>query len=147
MRHRRALSATACAVLAILATSATGATSAGADTAPVMPSSAPLGLNTAPWDYVYAANTTSDTADGPAYESVLPGGKHAVAFINTSTRSAETVTLRPYAALFGTLRTWSYSAGNQNATNSSIITGTTSARSVADGITLPAESMTILETR
>ena len=79
--------------------------------------------------------------------SVLPGGRHAVAFINTNTSSAETVTFRPYAALFGTLRTWSYSAGNQNATNSSIITGTTSARSVSDGITLPAESMTILETR
>ena len=96
LRHRRALSATACAVLAILATSATGATSASADTAPVTLSSAPLGLNTAPWDYVYAANT--------------------------------------------------YGAGNQNATNSSIIMGTTSARSVADGITLPAESVAILET-
>jgi len=46
-------------VLAILATSATGATSANAGTAPVMPSSAPLGLNTAPWDYVYAANTSA----------------------------------------------------------------------------------------
>jgi hypothetical protein len=59
LRHRRALSATACAVLAILATSATGATSASADTAPVTLSSAPLGLNTAPWDYVYAANTSA----------------------------------------------------------------------------------------
>jgi hypothetical protein len=96
---------------------------------------------------VLAPISTSDTADVLAYESVLPGGKHAVAFINTNTSSAETVTFRPYAALFGTLRTWSYSAGNQNATNSSIITGTSSARSVADGITLPAESMTILETR
>src|SRR5215469_4152503 len=59
LRHRRALSATVCAVLAILATSATGATSASADTAPVMLASAPLGLNTAPWDYVYAANTSA----------------------------------------------------------------------------------------
>ena len=59
LRHRRSLSATACAVLAILATSATGATSASADTAPVTLSSAPLGLNTAPWDYVYAANTSA----------------------------------------------------------------------------------------
>ena len=96
---------------------------------------------------VLAPISTSDTADVLAYESVLPGGKHAVAFINTNTSSAQTVTFRPSAALFGTLQTWSYSAGNQNATNSSIITGTTSARSVADGITLPAESMTILETR
>ena len=59
LRHRRALSATACAVLAILATSATGATSASADTAPVMLSLAQLGLNTAPRDYVYAANTSA----------------------------------------------------------------------------------------
>jgi hypothetical protein len=96
---------------------------------------------------VLAPISTSDPADVLAYESVLPGGKHAVAFINTNTSSAETVTFRPYAALFGTLQTWSYSAGNQNATNSSIVAGTMSAGSVADGITLPAESMTILETR
>jgi hypothetical protein len=81
-----------------------------------------------------------------AYESVLPGGKHAVAFINTNTSSAETVTFRPYAGLSGTLTTWSYSAGNQNAANSNIVTGTTPA-SVAGGITLPPESLTILETR
>jgi len=46
-------------VLAILATSAKGAAAASADTAPVTLSSAPLGLNTAPWDYVYAANTSA----------------------------------------------------------------------------------------
>ena len=57
------MSETACAVLAILATSATGATSASADTAPVTLSSAPLGLNTAPWDYVYAANTSAGGVD------------------------------------------------------------------------------------
>jgi hypothetical protein len=44
LRHRRALTATACAVLAILATSATGATSASADTVLVTLSSAPLGI-------------------------------------------------------------------------------------------------------
>jgi hypothetical protein len=96
---------------------------------------------------VLAAIPTSDASDVLAYESVLPDGQHAVAFINTNTSSAETVTFRPHAALFGTLRTWSYSAGNQNSTNSNIVTGTTSAASVAAGITLPAESMTILETR
>jgi hypothetical protein len=96
---------------------------------------------------VLGAMPASDPSDVLAYESVLPGGKHAVAFINTSTSSARTVMFRPYAGLFGTLRTWSYSAGNQNATNSTIVTGTTSASSVANGITLPAESMTILETR
>ena len=96
---------------------------------------------------VLAAIGTSDPSDVLAYESVLPGGKHAVAFINTNTSAAQTVTFRPWAGLFGTLQTWSYSAGNQNAANSNIVTGTTSAGSVAKGITLPAESMTILETR
>jgi len=80
-----------------------------------------------------------------AYQALLPGGKFAVAFINTSTSSAETVSFR--APLFGTLKTWSYSAANQNATNSNIVTGSTSAASVAGGITLPAESMTILQTQ
>jgi hypothetical protein len=91
--------------------------------------------------------STSDPSDVLAYESVLPDGKHAVAFINTSTSSAKTVTFKPWAGLSGTLQTWSYSAGNQNASDSNIVTGTTSARSVASGITVPAESMTIFETR
>ena len=38
-------------------------------------------------------------------------------------------------------------AGNQSATNSTIVTGTASASSVAGGITLPAASITILQTR
>ena len=80
-----------------------------------------------------------------AYQSLLPGGKLAVAFINTNTSAAQQVTFR--APLHGTLRTWSYSAGNQNSANSSIITGTAPAASFAHGITLPAESMTILETQ
>jgi hypothetical protein len=93
-----------------------------------------------------AAIGTSDPSDVLGYESVLPNGAHAVAFINTNTSSAETITFRPYVGLSGTLRTWSYSAGDQNATDSTIVTGTTAASSVAHGITLPAESMTILET-
>jgi hypothetical protein len=88
---------------------------------------------------------TSDAADVLAYQSLLPGGKHAVAFVNTNTSSAEKVTF--HAPLLGTLRTWSYSAGNQNSANSNIVTGTAPAASFAHGITLPAESMTILETR
>ena len=59
--------------------------------------------------------STSDPSDVLAYESVLPDGKHAVAFINTNTSSAKTMTFRPWAGLSGTLQTWSYSAGNQNA--------------------------------
>src|SRR6202020_2777713 len=88
---------------------------------------------------------TSDTADVLAYQSLLPGGKFAVALINTNTSAAEKVTFR--APLFGTLQTWSYSAGNQNSANSNIVTGTTPASAVARSITLPAESMTILQTK
>ena len=50
---------------------------------------------------------TSDPSGVLAFESVLPDGKHALAFLNTSTSSAETVMFKPRAALFGTLRTWS----------------------------------------
>ncbi|WP_300602586.1 hypothetical protein [Trebonia sp.] len=88
---------------------------------------------------------TSDPSDVLAYQSLLPDGKYAVAFINTNTSSAETVTF--HAPLSGTLQTWSYSAGDQNSTNSTIVTGTTAAATVAAGITLPAESMTILQTQ
>ena len=89
--------------------------------------------------------STSGASDVLAYQSLLPGGKLAVAFINTSTGTAKTVTFR--APLLGTLRTWSYSAGNQNSANSNIITGTAPAASFAHGITLPAESVTVLETQ
>jgi hypothetical protein len=47
--------------------------------------------------------------------------------------------------LSGELQTWTYSAGNQNVTDSAIVQGTESASSLANGITLPAESMVILE--
>jgi hypothetical protein len=94
-----------------------------------------------------SAMPTSDPSDVLAYESILPGGKHAVAFVNTNTAAAEKVTFRPRSSLFGTLSTWSYSAGNQNASNSSIVTGSASAASYAGGITLPPESVTVLETR
>ena len=68
-----------------------------------------------------------------------------MAFINTNTSAAEKVTFR--APLLGTLRTWSYSAGNQNSANSNIVTGTAPSASFAHGITLPAESLTVLETQ
>jgi hypothetical protein len=94
-----------------------------------------------------AAMGTSDAADVLAYQSRLPGGQEAVAFINTNTSSAETVGFRPDAPLQGQLSTWTYSAANQNAANSNIVTGTASASSLAHGITLPAESMVILESQ
>jgi len=85
---------------------------------------------------------TSDPSDVLAFQSALPDGTHAVAFINTGTSSARTVTFQPSAALSGTLRTWSYGAGRQ-----AVVTGTAPASSVTSGIALPAESMTVLETR
>ncbi|HEY1623421.1 MAG TPA: hypothetical protein VGG16_06445 [Streptosporangiaceae bacterium] len=91
------------------------------------------------------AMTTSDPADVLAYQSLLPGGKEAVAFINTNTNSAQTVRFHAARPLSGEPRTWTYSAGNQNATDSTIAQGTVSASSLANGITLPAESMVILE--
>jgi len=97
---------------------------------------------------VLGAIRTSDRADVLAYESVAPGGRHVVAFINTNTGSAKRVTYHTFASLGdGTLTTYGYSAGNQNAHNSKIVAGTTPASSVANRITLPAESMTILEGR
>jgi hypothetical protein len=91
-----------------------------------------------------AATPTSDPADVLAYQSLLPGGKRAVAFINTNTGSAETVRFDA-RLLSGELQTWTYSAGNQNGSDSNIVQGTASASSLASGITLPAESMVILE--
>jgi hypothetical protein len=88
---------------------------------------------------------TSDPSDVLAYQSRLPDGRHAVALINTNTSSAVTVTFR--APLSGPLRTWSYSAGDQNAADSNVVLGTASGTSVAHGIALPAESITILQTR
>jgi hypothetical protein len=88
---------------------------------------------------------TSDPADVLAYRSFLPGGKQAVAFLNTNTGSPETVHFNPGGPLTGQMQTWTYSAGNQNTTNSNIVRGTATASSLASGITLPAESMVILE--
>jgi hypothetical protein len=91
--------------------------------------------------------TTSDPADVLAYQAVLPGGKHAVAFINLDTSTARTVTFPATAGLTGTLRSSAYSAGAQNAAQSTVVTGTASAASITSGITLPAESITVLETQ
>ena len=88
---------------------------------------------------------TSDPSDVLAFQSVLPDGKHAVALINTNTGSAKRVKFQ--APLSGTLQTWRYSVGNQNPANSKIVTGTIFAASATGGITLPAESITILKTR
>ena len=79
-----------------------------------------------------------------AFQSVLPNGQVAVALINTNTSASEQVTVG--TSLAGTLSTRTYSAGNQNAANTKIVTGTTTAGAVAGGVTLPAESILVLET-
>jgi hypothetical protein len=90
---------------------------------------------------------TSDPSNVLAYQSLLPGGTKAIAFINTNTSSAETVTFRPGVRLSGQLRTITYDAGDQNAADSNMVQGTASASSLAHGINLPAESMVVLEYR
>ncbi len=86
---------------------------------------------------------TSDSAEVLAYQSVLPGGKHAVAFLNLDASAAHTGTFSAPSGLTGTLRSLTYSAGTQNAADSEVVTGTTSAGS---SVTLPAESITVQET-
>ena len=95
-------------------------------------------------DALLASMGTSDPADVLAYQSRLPGGQEAVALLNTNTSSARTVTFRPGLPLSGQLQTWTYSAGNQNATDSNIVQGTANASSIAHGVTLPPESIVIL---
>jgi hypothetical protein len=91
-----------------------------------------------------AAMGTSDPADVLAFQSRLPGGQEGVALLNTSTSSSRTVTFRSGLPRSGQLRTWTYSAGNQNAAGSNIVQGTASASAIAHGVTLPPESMVIL---
>jgi len=116
-------------------------------------SSSPPAVETAYYGYLLASVlarphallgtlNTSDPSDVLAFQSALTDGRHAVAFINTSTSSARTVTFHPSDALTGSLRTWGYGAGKP-----AVVTGAEPAASVANGIMLPAESMTVLETR
>ena len=88
---------------------------------------------------------TSDPADVMAWQSRLPRGGEAVALLNTNTSASETVTFGPVPPLVGQLETWSYSAGVQNSTDSEVVKGTTSATSLAKGLTLPPESLVVLE--
>lgn len=91
-----------------------------------------------------AALKTSDPATVLAFASRLPGGREAVALLNTSTTAAQTVALRAGLPARGTLATLSYSAAGQNAASSAIVSGTLAAGSLRHGITVPAESMVIL---
>jgi hypothetical protein len=87
---------------------------------------------------------TSDPAEVLAYQSALPGGKDVVAFINLDTATARAVRFSRPTGLTGTLRFLTYSADAQNATQSNVVKGTTSPAST---VTLPAESITVLETQ
>ena len=78
------------------------------------------------------------------FQSALPNGQVAVALINTNTTDAEKVAVS--TSLSGNLSTETYSAGNQNAANTKIVSGTTSASAIAGGINLPRESILILRT-
>lgn len=94
---------------------------------------------------VLSALPTSDPADVLGFRSLLPDGQQAVALINTNTSSAETITFRPSLPPGSKLSTWTYSAGNQNSTDSNIVQGSVSGSSLAHGITLPAESMVVVK--
>jgi len=90
------------------------------------------------------ASLTSSNPQVLEFQSVLPNGQVAVALINTNTSTAERVTVG--TSLAGTLATETYSAGNQNAANTKIVSGTTTAKAIAGGITLPRESIVVLKT-
>jgi hypothetical protein len=89
------------------------------------------------------ASLTSSNPAVLAFQSVLPNGQVAVALINTNTSTAERVTVG--TSLAGSLATETYSAGNQNAANTKIVSGTSTAGAVAGGITLPRESIVVLK--
>jgi hypothetical protein len=91
--------------------------------------------------------TGTGASDVLAFQAVLPNGTNAVAFVNLDVDASRTVTFSVPSGLSGTLRTMTYSAGTQNATESEIVTGTTSASSLSSGITLPAESITVMQTQ
>ncbi len=93
-----------------------------------------------------ATLATSDPADVLAYQALLPGGKRAVALLNTNASTAETLTFHPARPLTGEVHTWTYSAAGQNATSSAITQASLGSGALAHGITLAAESMMILET-
>ena len=88
---------------------------------------------------------TSSNPDVLAFQSVLPDGQVAVALINTDTSSSQKVTVG--TSLTGNLSSDSYIPPNQTSEYLTTVTGSTTARSVAGGITLPAESIVVLKTQ
>ena len=97
-------------------------------------------------DAMLSTLPTSDLDNVLGFQSALPDGKTAVAFLNTLTGRPEHVTFPAPAALTGAvadgrpLRSWSYSTVRPR-----IVAGDADPKSLANGITLPAASLTILE--
>jgi hypothetical protein len=89
----------------------------------------------------------TDPSDVLGFRSTLPSGKHAVAFININARSSEKVTFQPDDGLSGMLKLWRYSEADQNSNNSKVLTGMIATTSVESGVSLPAESVVVLETQ
>jgi len=91
-----------------------------------------------------ASLPTSDLNDVIAFQSALPGGKTAVAFLNTDTSQTEHVTFQAPPGMSGSghqLKTWTYSNSSPR-----VATGSEDSSAVSGGITLAPESMTVLET-
>ena len=78
-----------------------------------------------------------------AFQSVLPDGKSAVLLINTSTSAPEKATFN--SSLSGELTAVRYRAGNQNRFATKTTTWSCPAAVVAEGMSLPAESITLLK--
>jgi hypothetical protein len=78
-----------------------------------------------------------------AFRSVLPDGKSAVLLINTSTSAPKKATFT--SSLSGELTAVRYQAGNQNTFATRTTTWSCPAAVVAKGMSLPAESITLLK--
>jgi hypothetical protein len=78
-----------------------------------------------------------------AFQSILRSGKSAVLLINTSTSAPQQATFK--SSLSGQLTAVRYQASNQNKFATKTTTGSSTAAGVAKGVTLPAESITLLQ--
>jgi hypothetical protein len=85
----------------------------------------------------------ADSTDTFGFQSVLPDGQVVVALFNAHPTIAQKVKIN--SSLAGNLTTETYSAGNQNASNSKIVDGTTTASAIAGSINLPAQSIVVLK--
>jgi hypothetical protein len=92
---------------------------------------------------VLALSPAADSSSVLAFQSVLPDGESAVLLINTSTSATEQATFK--SDLSGELTAVRYWAGNQNRFATKTTTWSFPATVAAKGMSLPAESMTLLK--